>query len=226
MIYMARGEKKKARAEIDLLTKQFPNEPPLFFVKGVVHRLDGEYEESLKAFERLSRLDPAARAVSAYNRARIFVYKREYDKAIAELEIGERAEPNHPMLKLFRASTYYYRGDAEDAIRLMEEVLAAHPRMDGVRPLYALFLAGAGRQEDARAQLTEDALKLAKADHDTAYWAASAYAVLGEKDLAFKWLNKAIKLGNENKPHFELDRNLDSLRDDPRFAEAMARIGD
>lgn len=226
MIYMARGEKKKARAEIELLTKQFPNEPPLFFVKGVVHRLDGEYEESLKAFERLSRLDPAARAVSAYNRARIFVYKREYDKAIAELEIGERAEPNHPMLKLFRASTYYYRGDAEDAIRLMEEVLAAHPRMDGVRPLYALFLAGAGRQEDARAQLTEDALKLAKADHDTAYWAASAYAVLGEKDLAFKWLNKAIKLGNENKPHFELDRNLDSLRDDPRFAEAMARIGD
>ncbi|MBX3296490.1 MAG: protein kinase [Acidobacteria bacterium] len=226
MIYMARGEKKKARAEIDLLTKQFPNEPPLFFVKGVVHRLDGEYEESLKAFERLSRLDPAARAVSAYNRARIFVYKREYDRAIAELEIGERAEPNHPMLKLFRASTYYYRGDAEDAIRLMEEVLAAHPRMDGVRPLYALFLAGAGRQEDARSQLTEDALKLAKADHDTAYWAASAYAVLGEKDLAFKWLNKAIKLGNENKPHFELDRNLDSLRDDPRFAEAMARIGD
>lgn len=225
MIYMARGEKKKARAEIDLLKKQFPNEAPLFFVKGVVHRLDGEYEESLKAFERLSRLDPAARAVSAYNRARIFVYKREYDKAIAELEIGERAEPNHPMLKLFRASTYYYRGDGVEAIKLMEEVLAAHPRMDGVRPLYALFLAGSGRIEDARAQLTEDALKLAKADHDTAYWAASAYAVLGEKDLAFKWLNKAIKLGNENKPHFELDRNLDSLRDDPRFAEAMAKIG-
>lgn len=225
MIYMARGEKKKARAEVELLAKQFPNEAPLFFVKGVVHRLDGEYEASLKAFERLSRLDPAARAVSAYNRARIFVYTREYDKAIAELEIGERAEPNHPMLKLFRASTYYYRGDAAEAIKLMEEVLAAHPRMDGVRPLYALFLAGSGRSEDARAQLTEDALKLAKADHDTAYWAASAYAVLGEKDLAFKWLNKAIKLGNENKPHFELDRNLDSLRDDPRFAEAMAKIG-
>ncbi len=225
MVYMARGEKKKARAEIELLKKQFPNEAPLFFVKGVVHRLDGEYDESLKAFERLSRLDPAARAVSAYNRARIFVYKREYNQAIAELEIGERAEPNHPMLKLFRASTYYYRGDAEEAIKLMEEVLSAHPRMDGVRPLYALFLAGAGRSEDARGQLTEDALKLAKADHDTAYWAASAFAVLGEKDLAFKWLNKAIKLGNENKPHFELDRNLDSLRDDPRFEEAMSKIG-
>ena len=71
MIYMARGEKKKAKAEIELLQKQFPNEAPLYFMKGVMHRLNGEYEESLKSFEKLSRLDPAARAVSAYNRARI-----------------------------------------------------------------------------------------------------------------------------------------------------------
>jgi tetratricopeptide (TPR) repeat protein len=56
---MARGEKKKARAEIELLQKQFPNEAVLYFVKGVINRLDGNYDESLKAFEKLSRLDPA-----------------------------------------------------------------------------------------------------------------------------------------------------------------------
>ncbi|MGH9947733.1 MAG: protein kinase domain-containing protein, partial [Pyrinomonadaceae bacterium] len=48
-IYMARGEKKKARSEIELLQKQFPNEAPLYFVKGMINRLDGNYEESLKA---------------------------------------------------------------------------------------------------------------------------------------------------------------------------------
>lgn len=225
MIYMARGEKKKARAEIDLLHRQFPNDAPLYFVKGVLHRLAGEYDQSLKAFEKLSRLDPAARAVSAYNRARIFVYKQEYDKAVEELERGERSEPDHPMLKIFRSGTYYYRGDVDDAIKLMEEVLGEHPEMEGIRPLYALYLAGAGRREDAMKQLSSDALKLARADHDSAYWTASTYAVLGDKDEAFLWLNKAIKLGNENRPHFERDRNLDSLRDDPRFAEAMAKIG-
>lgn len=225
MIYMARGEKKKARAEIELLQKQFPNEAPLYFVKGVIHRLSGEYDESLKAFEKLSRLDPAARAVSAYNRARIFIYKREYDRAIAELEKGEKAEPDHPMLKIFRSGTYYYRGDVEDAIKLISEVLADNPRMDGIRPLYAMYLAGAGRRDEALAQLTDDALSVSKADHDMAYWVASSYALLGDKDLALKWFNKAIKLGNENKPHFELDKSLDSIRDDPRFAEAMAKIG-
>ena len=226
MIYMARGEKKKARSEIELLQKQFPNEAPLYFVKGVINRLDGNYEESLRAFEKLSRLDPAARAVSAYNRARIYIYKREYDNAIKELEAGEKAEPGHPMLKIFRSGVYYYRGDAEDAIGLMGEVLRDHPDMEGIRPLYALYLAGAGRGDEARAQLSTEALAISKADHDSAYWVASTYALLGEKDLAFKWLNKAIKLGNENKPHFELDRSLDSLRDDPRFEEAMSRIGD
>lgn len=219
MIYLARGEKKKAHAEIDLLQKQFPNEAPLYFVKGVVHRLDGEYDESLKAFEKLSRLDPAARAVSAYNSARIFIYKREYDKALEYIERGEIAEPNHPMLKIFRSAVYYYRGDKEMGIELMQKVIAEHPEMDGIRPLYSIYLAGSGRMEEARAQLTDEALSLARADHDMAYWVTCTFALLGEKDLAFKWLGKAIRLGYENKPHFEHDRSLDSLRDDPRFEE-------
>lgn len=224
MIYMARGEKKKARSEVELLQKQFPNDAVLYFVKGVVHRLDGEYDESLKAYEKLSRLDPAARAVSAYNSARIYIYKGDYVNAIREIEKGEKAEPNHPMLKIFRSAVYYYRGDREDAIELMSKVLDEHPEMDGIRPLYAIYLAGAGRREEALAQLTDDALSLSRSDHDMAYWVGSTYSILGEKDLAFKWLNRAVKLGNQNKPHFENDKSLNPLRDDPRFAELMAKV--
>lgn len=225
MVYMARGEKKKARAEIELLQRQFPNDAPLYFVKGVINRLDGLYDESLRAFEKLSRLDPAARAVSSYNRARIFLYKREYEKAMAEIEKGEKAEPDHPMLKIFRSGVYYYSGNPEPAIELIKEVLDQNPRMDGIKPLYAIFLAGTGRREEALAELSDDVLALSKTDHDSAYWVASTYAILGDKDNAFKWLNKAIKLGNENRPHFERDRSLDLLRDDPRFAEAMEKVG-
>ncbi len=224
LIYMARGEKKKARSEIEILTKQFPNEAPLYFVKGTIHRLDGEYDEALKAFEKLSRLDPAARAVSAYNSARIYIYKADYTSAIREIEKGEKAEPNHPMLKIFRSAVYYYRGDHTDAIELMSSVLKEHPEMDGIRPLYAIYLAGAGKREEALAELSEDALALSRSDHDMAYWVGSTYSILGEKDLAFKWLNRAVKLGNQNKPHFEKDKSLTPLRHDPRFAELMAKV--
>ena len=225
MIYMGRGEKKKARAEVELLQKQFPNDAVLYFVKGVMHRLDGEYEESLHAWEKLTRLDPAARAVAAYNRARIFIYKREYDKAMHEIEKGEKVEPDHPMLKIFRSCVYYFEGKVDEALDLMSRILTEHPEMHGIRPLYAEYLAGAGRFDEARAQLTDDALDAARTDHDTAFWVGSTYSLLGDKDLAFKWLNKAVKLGNENRPHYEHSKNLDPIRDDPRFAELMAKIG-
>ena len=225
MIHMARGDKKKARAEISQLQKQFPNDAPLYFVKGVIHRLDGEYEESLKAFEKLSRLDPAARAISAYNRARIFLYKKEFRQAISEIERGEKAEPDHPMLKIFRSVIYFYRGDADQAVELMAGIIEKHPNMEGIKPLYAMFLAGSGQPEKARRQLTENSLAISKTDHDSAYWTASTYSLLGEKELALQWFGRAIKLGNENKPHFEGDKNLDPIRDDPRFVELMDKIG-
>ena len=128
------------------------------------------------------------------------------------------------MLKIFRSGVYYYRGDKDAAIELMDKVIKDHPEMDGIKPLYAVYLAGAGKKDEALAQLTEDALAISKADHDMAYWVGSTYSILGETDLAFKWLNKAIKLGNQNKPHFEKDKSLDALRDDPRFADLMAKM--
>ncbi|HEX5707097.1 MAG TPA: protein kinase, partial [Pyrinomonadaceae bacterium] len=69
-IYLARGEKHKARAEVARLAREAPNEAAVYFVKGALHRLDGEYDRALRAFDRLSRLDPAARVVTSYNRAR------------------------------------------------------------------------------------------------------------------------------------------------------------
>ena len=224
MIYMARGEKKKARSEIELLHKQFPNDAPLYFVKGVMHRLDGEYEESLRSFEKLARLDPAALAVSAYNRSRIFLYREDYEQALKELDRGAKAEPNHPIVKIFRSATLFYRGDKQEGLDLMEQVLADNPAMDGVHPLYAIFLANVGRKDEARAQLTEEARNLAKADHDIAYWMASANAQLGEIDDAFYWLERAVKLGNENAPWFEADKMLKPLRNDPRFTELLNKI--
>jgi serine/threonine-protein kinase len=224
MIYLSRGEKKKARAEIKLLKEQFPNEAPLYFVKGTMHRLDGEYDESLKSFEKLTRLDPAARVVSSYNRARIFLYKNLYDDAIAELDRGARIEPNHPMIRIFRSTVLFYAGHEEEGIEMIKNVLENNPQMDGIRPLLAIFLAHTGKTVEARAQMNDEAKGLAKADHDMAYWMCSASAQLGEIDQSFYWLERAIKLGNENKPWFETDRMLAPLRADARFQELMNKI--
>ena len=224
LIYLSRGEKKKARAEINVLREQFPNDASLYFVKGIMDRLDGDYDAALKTFQKLARLDPAARTVASYNRARIFLYRGLYDEGIRELDKGAAVEPNHPMIRIFRSVILFYRGDKDEAIKLMEDVLQENKGMDGMRSLYAIFLANIGRHDEARTQLTEKARNLAKADHDMAYWMASANAQLGELDEAFYWMERAIKLGNENKPWYENDKMLAPLREDARFAELIKKI--
>lgn len=224
LIYLSRGEKKKARVEIKILEDQFPNEAPLYFVKGTMHRLDGEYQESMQAWEKLVRLDPAARVVASYNQARIYLYQGKYTEALKELDKGAKLEPNHPLIRIFRSSVLLYAGREDEAIEMMRGVLEQNPKMDGIRPLYAMFLAHCGKTEEARAQLTDEAKNLAKADHDMAYWMTSANSQLGEIDEAFYWMERAVKLGNENKAWYENDKMLAPLRKDPRFLEILGKI--
>jgi serine/threonine-protein kinase len=105
-------------------------------------------------------------------------------------------------------------------------VLAHHPEMDGIRPLLAMCLSAMGEHEAARAQLTDRVKEVAALDHDVPYWLASAYVMEGEYEEAFKWLEKAISLGNENYLWFEANPVWESLRDDPKFRELMRSIKD
>nr|MDQ3802980.1 tetratricopeptide repeat protein [Acidobacteriota bacterium] len=223
-IFLARGEKPKARAEVARLAREAPNEAAVYFVKGALHRLDGEYDRALRAFDKLARLDPAARVVASYNRARVFMYQHRLDDALLELEQGARIEPDHPLVKTFQAVVLGRRGDREEAVRILRGVLDAHPTMDGIRPLLAQQLVKLGDTEAARAQLTPRVRETAAADHDIAYWLATTYAMLGDRDDALEWLERAIDLGNENRTWFESDPNWEGLREDPRFRELMHRV--
>ncbi len=222
-IYLSRGEKKKARDEVARLRRKAPNEGSVYFVKATLHRLDGEYDRALRSWDKLSRLDPAAIVVASYNRARIFAYQGRYDDAIKELDRGSVVEPDHPLIKTFRARILYYQGEVERAAEILREVLEHNPGLDGIRPIYAMCLSKLGQHEAARAEISERVREVADADHDIAYWTASAYALEGERDEAFKWLERAIDLGNENRAWFESDPNWADLRDDEKFQALMRK---
>jgi serine/threonine-protein kinase len=223
-INMARGEKAQARRTAEQLRQEAPNDVGVHFARGVLARLDGDYDKAMRSLDRMARLNPAERVVVSYNRARLLTYLGRYDEALAELDAGAALEPDHPLIKTFRARALYYRGEPVKAAEILEQVLEQQPQLDGIRPIYATFLSALGWHEEARAQLTDEVIKTANTDHDVAYWLASAYAMEGERDLALKWLRRAIELGNENKPWFERDRNWDSLRGDPEYQRIVQSI--
>jgi serine/threonine protein kinase/tetratricopeptide (TPR) repeat protein len=223
-IYLSSGQKAQARAAADQLKREAPNDASVHFVRGVLARLDGDYDKALRSLDRMARLNPAERVVVSYNRARLLTYLGRYDEALAELDVGAALEPDHPLIRTFRARALYYRGEPVKAAEILEQVLEQHPQLDGIRPIYATFLSALGWHDEARAQITEEVIKTADTDHDVAYWLASAYALEGQRDQALKWLRRAIELGNENRPWFERDKNWDSLRNDPEYQRIVGGI--
>ena len=223
-IYLTGAQKQKARESVEMLRREYPNDSGVQFVRGVVARLDGEYDTALRSFDRMAMLNPEERVPASYNRARLFMYQKKYDEALHELDEGAAIEPEHPMIKVIRARVLYCRGNVEEASTILEQVLLRHPQMDGIRPILAICLSAQGQHTKANEQLTPKVRQVAEADYDIAYWLASAYLLQGKQVEALRWLETAIRLGNENYRWFETDPNWTDMHEDPRFVELMNGI--
>ena len=224
LIHLHRGEKPKAREDIKRLRQEFPNDVGVHFVRGILARLDSDYERALRSFDRMVRLNPSELVVASYNRARVYMYQGKYEDALAELDQGAAIEPDHPLIATFRACVLFYRGEVDSATRMLQQVLERHPQIDGIRPILAMFLSAQGRHSEANEQLTKKAREAGATDHDIAYWLASAYLMQGRQAEAFRWLQTAVDLGNENYRWFETDPNWADVREDPRFIEVIQGI--
>jgi serine/threonine protein kinase/tetratricopeptide (TPR) repeat protein len=221
-VYLWRGQKQKARDEVARARREAPNEPVVHFVKALLHRLDGEYGRALRSYDRLVRLDPAAHVVASYSRALVHMYLGHFDDVFRELNTS--GDPENALVRTFRALALYYTGQTDKAAELMHDVVDEHPNMHGIRPFMAMFLSTQGKHDEALAQLTPAVKRNGEVDADISYSIGSVYALEGLQADAFEWLERSISLGNANRPCFENDPNLVSLRADPRFAELMKRF--
>ncbi|MFN2493576.1 MAG: protein kinase [Pyrinomonadaceae bacterium] len=221
-VYLWRGQKQKAREEVARARREAPDEPVVHFVKATLHRLDGEYGRALRSYDRLMRLDPAAHVVASFNRALVYMYMGNF--AETERQLDQAGDQENPLVRTFRALSLYYTGQTDAAAASMQQVVARHPNMHGIRPFLAMFLSAQGKHEEARAQLSEAVIRNAEVDPDIAYSVASVYALEGMREKAFEWLAGAIDLGNSNQPCFENDPNWASLRNDPRFHQLMEKV--
>ena len=221
-VYLWRGNKQKAREEVSRARREAPNEPVVHFVKALLHRLDGEYGRALRSYDRLVRLDPAAHVVASYSRALVHMYMGHFDETFRELDTS--GDPDNALVRTFRALGLYYTGQTDAAVDMMKDVVEKHPNMHGIRPFMAMFLSAQGKHDEALAQITPDVKRNGEVDADISYSIGSVYSLEGLHGDAFEWLERSISLGNANRPCFENDPNLVSVRSDPRFEELKRRI--
>ena len=220
-IDLIEGRSDVARHEIRRLLRHAPNEPTVHSAAAYVYRLAGQYELALSEWDRLLKISPTDVVFASYNRARIYMYQKEYEKAEAEIAMGLAFEANHPSLRAFGAMIAYYQGEIEKATLVMEELLEKSPDLYSYRLFLAFCYLSRGERERAMGLIDDRVIASARVDQDIAYWLASVYALADEKDEAIGWLERAISMGNENYPWLASDANWDAVRDDPRYGEIM-----
>jgi tetratricopeptide (TPR) repeat protein len=150
------------------------------------------------------------------------MYLGQFDEVFRQLD--NAGEPDNALVQTFRALALYYTGQTDEAAALMRGVVQKHPNMHGIRPFLAMFLSAQGKHDEALAQLSGAVKRNGEVDADISYSIGSVYALEGLYGDAFEWLERSIGLGNANRPCFENDPNLISIRNDQRFADLMKRL--
>ena len=201
-----------------------PNYAPGHQWYAVFLASEGRFEEAVAQITRARELDPLSLIIGDVV-GWIYSLARRNDDAIQEfrkaIELDPRFYPTHYDLGL----TYVEMGRYDDAIAELEQ--ARSLAGDTPRTLSGLAYACAmahqrGRARDFLARLQE----LSTRRYVPPFDVAVVHAALGERDLAFNWLDKAYEDRHPWLVMLKVTPKVDSLRSDPRFAALLARIAD
>ena len=164
--------------------------------------------------------------VGAPGYANHFYWRRQYDSAAAWSDSAIRYSPRLPYAWEMAGATALMQKRYDDA----ESYYQAATRLDEgptrIRGLEGLAEVAAARGDSGRARgFLRDAEKLANPsdpnDH-AAIALASAYAALGEHDLALQWLERFQTKGDLHfQLHLKRDPQLDPLRNERRFISLL-----
>jgi TolB-like protein/tetratricopeptide (TPR) repeat protein len=182
----------------------------------------GQAERAITELERARELDPLSLPINGilgrvYRDARR--YQESFDQCRKTLDLDPDFALGHWCLGVSNVALKRYA----DAVTEMKRANSL-----GTGPFYAYGLgyayAMAGNRSDARAVI-EELKRNSDKSYAPAYYIASIYAALDEKDQAFAWLQRAYDERDPQITLLLLDPFIDPLRSDPRFNALVRELG-
>jgi len=182
----------------------------------------GRHDQALAEIRIAQELDPFSPATTL-NAGWVFYYAREYDRAIEQCRKALNLDPRSLSARDCLGSAHLATAAFDQAIAEYTSVVASSAndplRLASLGCAYAL----AGRKFQARkilAQLNE----AAKSHYVPSYFLSMVHASLGDKDEAFKWLEKAYEQHDSYLVRLKVEPGMDPLRSDPRLARLLYRM--
>src|SRR5436190_13354260 len=177
----------------------------------------GRMEEAERQARQAVELDPLS-AATQFTLGRVLFYAGKLDEAYAAGRKMAELYPSASSSHRWQVLVAVQRGDGETALR--EAQLEPD---DSIRP-FELALAHyiRGDKKAADAALAE---LVANSRNGLAYQIAQAYAVRGEIEKAFEWLQISFDNHDGGTLSLGVDPLLRGLHDDPRYKNLLAKLG-
>jgi TolB-like protein/Tfp pilus assembly protein PilF len=177
----------------------------------------GRLDEAERQARHAVELDPLS-AIALGNLARVLFYAGKLDEADAAARKGAELQPASASSHRWQTLIAAQRGDGETALR------EAQLEPDEGYRRFELALAQYVRGDRAAADAALADL-IANGRNNLAYQIAEVYAVRGEKDKAFEWLQISFDNHDTGTQTLLTDPLLRGLRDDPRYKKFLAKLG-
>jgi TolB-like protein/Flp pilus assembly protein TadD len=179
----------------------------------------GRHEESVREARLALELDPLSVGLRVSLVSRLF-YARDFDGAIDEALNVLELEPDHVNALFFLGGSYTLNGQHEEGLVALQRGTELDPdnpfRVTGLAWAYAR----AGQRDEAL-----KALEQVEEQGPMLKEFAIVYGELGDLDRAFEYLDRAYAEDPGSLTFLRADPTADSLKDDPRFAELMRKLG-
>jgi TolB-like protein/Tfp pilus assembly protein PilF len=182
----------------------------------------GRTEEAAAWVEQARALDPIG--VSGASVAWILFQSRRYEDAIRESRSALAVQPDNAMNLSFLGFALIANNQPADAIAVLEKAMSLSPGSPSAAGVLVRAYAHAGRREDAE-KLLADLKRRRKAGYIPAAAFVNAYLGLGDNEQAFYWLDQACREQSNILQFLKTHPYFDPLREDPRFAELLRRVG-
>jgi serine/threonine-protein kinase len=176
----------------------------------------GRFQESFAEFRRALEIDPLSLPVN-WHYGRILYYARKYDESLAQLKKTLELDANFQGAHGTLACVYQAKGNYAESVEEYAKSAELIGESQNAKIMRESFAKG-GWQGFLRVMTAEN--------YPFDLWDFIIFqAELGERDKAFAVLNKAYESRRSDIESLKVEPLLDPLRNDPRFAELLRRVG-
>ena len=213
-----------ARQLIDRALQEGPNNPVALGEAAMFEQTQGRLDKSIEYKDRALALDPLSQ-VRIREAGVSYWWVRDFDRA---MELFHKNEELH-----FESAwpgdvvaTLIMQGDYEEAARRTEAIAQRTDLSDEARDYIFNFVRAfsmhyAGRRDEAAAGRD---YVIENGGAAMSYQIAEMYAVQGDPDKAFEWLESGFEYHDGGMSYLLVDLWLESLHDDPRWRLLLEKM--